>query len=122
MIVSTQREGIVSWKSPSNIALVKYWGKYDVQLPRNASISFTLNNAYTEMSIHYYKLPQTSEKININFLFEGMKNEKFEKKIESFLSSIINHFPFLTEYQLSINSQNSFPHSTGIASSASSMS
>jgi diphosphomevalonate decarboxylase len=32
------------YEAPSNIALVKYWGKYGKQLPRNASISFTLLN------------------------------------------------------------------------------
>ena len=30
------------WQAPSNIALVKYWGKYGEQLPENPSISFTL--------------------------------------------------------------------------------
>lgn len=34
--------------SPSNIAIVKYWGKYGRQLPRNASVSFTLSNAVSE--------------------------------------------------------------------------
>jgi diphosphomevalonate decarboxylase len=31
------------WTAPSNIALVKYWGK-DNQIPANPSVSFTLNN------------------------------------------------------------------------------
>ena len=26
-------EGIVKWNSPSNIALVKYWGKKHLQIP-----------------------------------------------------------------------------------------
>ena len=29
--------GSVTWDSPSNIALVKYWGKYGAQLPANPS-------------------------------------------------------------------------------------
>ena len=33
--------GSISAQSPSNIALVKYWGKYGEQLPQNASVSFT---------------------------------------------------------------------------------
>jgi diphosphomevalonate decarboxylase len=33
----------IKYEAPSNIALVKYWGKYGVQLPSNASISFTLD-------------------------------------------------------------------------------
>jgi len=33
----------VQWRSPSNIAIVKYWGKLKNQIPMNASISFTLS-------------------------------------------------------------------------------
>ena len=32
-----------SWSSPSNIALIKYWGKKKNQIPANPSISFTLD-------------------------------------------------------------------------------
>ena len=41
-------EGSVGFTSPSNIALVKYWGKKPHQIPANPSISFTLNNCKTE--------------------------------------------------------------------------
>jgi hypothetical protein len=34
--------GRVEWRSPSNIALVKYWGKSGDQIPMNSSISMTL--------------------------------------------------------------------------------
>ena len=40
-----------SWESPSNIALVKYWGKNPDQTPKNSSISFTLSNCTTKTSI-----------------------------------------------------------------------
>ena len=30
-----------TWSAPSNIALVKYWGKKEHQIPANPSISFT---------------------------------------------------------------------------------
>jgi diphosphomevalonate decarboxylase len=40
-------KGSVSWKSPSNIALVKYWGKKPVQIPANPSVSFTLDACAT---------------------------------------------------------------------------
>ncbi len=39
--------GSFQWSAPSNIALVKYWGKKDNQIPANPSISFTLNNCKT---------------------------------------------------------------------------
>lgn len=114
-------QGEIAWKAPSNIALVKYWGKYGNQLPRNASISFTLENAYTETSIKYTPKENKNKDIDLHFLFEGKENKKFEEKIQKFLESIIMHFPFLPHFSLEIHSKNSFPHSTGIASSASSM-
>lgn len=115
-------QGEVAWRSPSNIALIKYWGKYGNQLPQNASISFTLNNAYSEMSVKYVPKTIADKKIDLKFYFEEKENPKFEAKIQTFLESIIIYFPFLSHFSLEIHSHNSFPHSTGIASSASSMS
>lgn len=113
----------ITWRSPSNIAIVKYWGKYGQQYPKNASISFTLTNAFTEMSLAYsWKKEAEKAAISLDFLFEGEKNELFATKIEKFLHSILNIFPFLAKLHLNIQSKNSFPHSSGIASSASSMS
>lgn len=114
-------QGETAWRAPSNIALVKYWGKYGQQLPRNASVSFTLKNAFTETAVKYYSKTKADNNIDIQFLFEGKANPKFAEKIHKFLESIVPHFPFLPYLTLEISSQNSFPHSTGIASSASSM-
>ena len=110
----------ITWRSPSNIALVKYWGKFGIQQPRNASVSFTLQNAYTETSITV--APKTSNApIDLDFLFEEQPNEAFRTKQLAFLESLLPIFPFLAQLKLSIRSHNSFPHSAGIASSASSM-
>lgn len=111
----------ITWRSPSNLALIKYWGKYGRQLPRNASISFTLQNAYSETSLSYQPKDDDGN-ISLSFAFERQPNTPFAQKIERFLQSILDRFPFLTCYQLDIQSHNSFPHSAGIASSASSMS
>jgi len=112
--------GKVTWQAPSNIALVKYWGKHSNQLPRNPSISFTLKKAYTEM-IATYEWDKRRTCHELDFSFEGKANEKFEKKIAIFLQSIVPQMPFVSGLKLKIESHNSFPHSTGIASSASSM-
>jgi diphosphomevalonate decarboxylase len=114
-------QGETAWRAPSNIALVKYWGKYGNQLPKNASISFTLKNAFTETAVKYIAKSEVNKNIDLKFFFEGEENPKFADKIQKFLESIVIHFPFLTHFSLEINSSNSFPHSTGIASSASSM-
>ena len=39
-LVPNDFQGKVGWQSPSNIALVKYWGKRGKQLPQNPSKSF----------------------------------------------------------------------------------
>lgn len=112
---------ISHWKSPSNIALVKYWGKKENQIPANPSISFTLDNALTETSVEA-KFQENQNGILIDFLFEGIKNDSFKTKIESFLSIVQNEYKWLNSYHLTINSSNTFPHSSGIASSASAFS
>ncbi len=113
----------ITWRSPSNIAIIKYWGKHGVQLPRNPSISFTLNNAFTEMMLQYRLKERQDDKISLTFDFEERdKIDKFRQKIVAFLETQLDVFPFLTQLDLAITSSNSFPHSAGIASSASSMS
>lgn len=114
------KTGTAAWRCPSNIALVKYWGKKGKQIPANPSISFTLQDAHTDMHLAWE--PKTTPGITLEFLFEGQPNEKFKEKIAKFLESILAEMPFLEQYRLTVSSSNSFPHSTGIASSASSMS
>ena len=41
-----------AWRSPSNIALVKYWGKRSGQVPQNPSLSFSLSRSVTETRIY----------------------------------------------------------------------
>ncbi len=115
-------EGKISWRSPSNIAIIKYWGKHGVQLPRNPNISFTLDKAFTETTLRFKLKEKKDGAISLNFLFENAPNAPFRAKQLKFLRSIVPIFPFLTDYELDISSHNSFPHSAGIASSASSMS
>jgi len=116
------KEGKTAWRSPSNIAIVKYWGKFGIQLPRNPNISFTLSNAYTDTKIEYKLKTTNTQSINVDFLFEEKPNPKFREKIIRFLESITEQLPYLNYFNLKISSSNSFPHSAGIASSASSMS
>lgn len=113
----------VTWRSPSNIALVKYWGKKSgVQIPSNPSISFTLKNCYSETSVALVEKESKSKAIELRFYFDGKANLAFQLKILKFFESIRKDFPLLNNYGLLIHSTNSFPHSSGIASSASAMS
>ena len=111
-------QGKVGWASPSNIALVKYWGKHGKQLPQNPSISFTLSECRSETFVDFEK----AEKFGFQFFFEGKENPAFGAKIEKFLLDYQVFFPFINQLNLKVESRNTFPHSSGIASSASSMS
>ena len=111
-------QGKVGWASPSNIALVKYWGKHGKQLPQNPSISFTLSECRSETFLTYEK----ADKFGFQFFFEGKENPAFGAKIEKFLVENQAFFPFINQLNLKVESRNTFPHSSGIASSASSMS
>ncbi|WGH75346.1 diphosphomevalonate decarboxylase [Tenacibaculum tangerinum] len=111
----------VTWQTPSNIALVKYWGKSEPQIPKNASISFTLNNCHTTTKIEFTKaLPK--DEAAFELFFEGKKKDDFKPKIAKFFKRIEEYCPYILEYDMVISSENSFPHSSGIASSASGMS
>lgn len=104
-----------AWKCPSNIALVKYWGKRDFQKPMNPSLSFVLQNAYTETSIELHKDGEQK----VTFCFDG-KASPFGERIEKYLEHLSGKLHWISKYNFTIHSRNSFPHSAGIASSASS--
>ena len=114
------KNGKVKWSSPSNIALVKYWGKREQQIPENPSISFTLSNCKTITEVTYTK--KETSGFSFDVLFEGKPNDAFKPKIQTFFERIEAYVPFLSDYHFTIDTLNTFPHSSGIASSASGMS
>ena len=105
-----------AFRAPSNIALVKYWGKYGVQLPSNPSISFTLDACATETTLEL-----TSSK-GIQVALDGVDTPSFVPKVAQFVERAATRHPWLRDYGLNVQTHNSFPHSSGIASSASGMS
>ncbi|GAA4759189.1 MULTISPECIES: diphosphomevalonate/mevalonate 3,5-bisphosphate decarboxylase family protein [Flavobacterium] len=113
-------EGSFEWSAPSNIALVKYWGKIGSQLPANPSISFTLNNCKTITKLAFSK-KQNDGDFSFDLLFEGKPKEDFKPKIQKFFERIFEFCPYLKDFHFTIDTQNTFPHSSGIASSASGM-
>ena len=113
-------QGISKWRSPSNIALIKYWGKRPIQIPANASISFTLLNACTVTSVQYQS--RRPDKDWISFSLDREPNIEFNSRISKYFKSLGSHMPFLKDLSFKIESSNTFPHSSGIASSASGMS
>lgn len=112
-----QEELNALWQAPSNIALVKYWGKHSVQIPANPSISFTLNRCKTITKLTAIK----ADALGFEVLLDGVAKASFAPKIESYFKRIAAYSPWISNYHFQIETTNTFPHSSGIASSASSM-
>ncbi|MCK0130185.1 diphosphomevalonate decarboxylase [Flavobacteriaceae bacterium F08102] len=110
-----------TWEAPSNIALIKYWGKSTPQLPKNASLSFTLSESRTITTVEFTKRTTSPQTVDFTLFFDGIKHDSFKPKIANFFLRIAPYTPFLQDYQLCIKTKNTFPHSSGIASSASGM-
>lgn len=104
---------VVNAFAPSNIALVKYWGKRDDELflPTNSSISLSLGDkgAYTTLSI----ANTSTDSITLNEQEQDL-NSRFAKPIIDFLDL------FRQEHQVFFNVKTSLniAHSSGLASSA----
>lgn len=117
----TKQTGKVSWESPSNIALVKYWGKKKDQIPENPSISYTLNKCKTITELTY-KPNEDVGSFSFEVFLDGEKKDDFKPKIQTFFERVEQYVPFLKQFHFIIETKNTFPHSSGIASSASGMS
>jgi len=109
----------IRWLCPSNIALIKYWGKHGEQMPDNPSLSFSLSKSITRLNFQYRSRKGQSRPLE--FLFENKPHAEFKKRVVRVVESLKEYFPFLDHYQIRLNTVNTFPHSSGIASSASGM-
>ncbi|REC74651.1 diphosphomevalonate decarboxylase [Chryseobacterium elymi] len=105
----------VSESCPSNIALIKYWGKYDSQIPANPSISYTLNHCKTNTSMEFL----ADEPFSVQTFLAGNEEVKFAEKIEKYFKNVERYLPWILKGKYIIRTENTFPHSSGIASSAS---
>jgi len=119
---SIDPNGVVTRKSYSNIALIKYWGKDNnkIQIPLNSSISYSLGEVYTVTRLIYQKKKKGNFPIKV--FFSGKEKTSFLPKILEFFHRISFYCSYLQDFNFIIETYNTFPHSSGIASSASSMS
>ncbi|MBP6219213.1 MAG: diphosphomevalonate decarboxylase [Oligoflexales bacterium] len=102
---------------PTNIALIKYWGKQNeaLQIPWNDSLSMSLSLG-TKTSARVRKNKEHT------FFFAGQ--ERKLPQDEAFLAKPLKHLQYLAQSfgfkeKLEIHSENTFPAACGIASSAS---
>lgn len=109
------------WKAEAvsfpNIALIKYWGKHDIKnnIPTNSSISLSLPKLITKTTI----TESGSDKDKDIFYLDGEVfpiNERMERVIGIFKATQN------ASASIRIESHNAFPHSCGLASSASGIS
>ncbi|HFK5507188.1 diphosphomevalonate/mevalonate 3,5-bisphosphate decarboxylase family protein [Elizabethkingia anophelis] len=105
----------VAESCPSNIALIKYWGKYENQIPANPSISYTLNHCRTNTTMEFSE----GENFSVQTFLAGNEELKFAEKIEKYFKNIEQYLPWILKGKYVIRTENTFPHSSGIASSAS---
>ena len=105
----------VTESCPSNIALIKYWGKYENQIPANPSISYTLNLCKTNTEMEFL----ADETFSVQTYLAGKEELKFAEKIEKYFRNIEQYLPWILKGKYIIKTENTFPHSSGIAGSAS---
>ena len=105
------QNGDVGYSSaPSNIALLKYWGKETnrEQIPLNSSLSYTIGGfrSFTKVTALGRFLPNEEKTVsyfkNKLFLDENSKENKLPPKMDRLIRSIL--FPFADEISIEINS------------------
>jgi len=108
----------IAWQSPSNIAIVKYWGKKNGQFPVNPSLSMTLDKAVTRTLVQVLCNEPVKGLVSVN----GDRNHPYLPKMQQLLKWLSAEIPLFNEITLDVTTVNTFPHSTGIASSSSGIS
>jgi diphosphomevalonate decarboxylase len=102
-------------KAQPNIALIKYWGKRDTKLnlPAVGSISITLSELFTEMSVELDgALP--GDQLTVN----GADNDSLLPRVRRCLDSVLGEQRQFAR----VVSRSNFPIAAGLASSASAFS
>jgi diphosphomevalonate decarboxylase len=108
-------------QAPANIALIKYMGKIEdtKNLPINSSLSYTLNNLLS--SVQLVMQPGRIdfwEPLNSPGTVEFKLPIEAQQRFLNHLSMLKHHFDHQGAFI--VRSNNNFPHSSGLASSASS--
>lgn len=106
--------------APANIALIKYMGKKDEQgnVPDNASLSYTLNQLITTVRLEVINEPTCWQPLDLPDAIPFTLSSHGQKRFIAHLERIKAYFGY--EGNFLIQSANNFPHSSGLASSASS--
>lgn len=95
-----------------NIALIKYWGKRDIEknLPAVSSLSVTLDSLWTRMTVEF-RDGQACDELTVN----GSNRQKLLPRV----SACIDRVAGAQRPRASVVSEGNFPIAAGLASSAS---
>ena len=108
-------------QAPANIALIKYMGKLDesLNIPANPSLSYTLNQLQSNVQLETQTFDQDSwEPLSIPGAAPFDLNPAAQARFLNHLGRIKAYFDYQGGFI--VRSSNNFPHSSGLASSASS--
>ena len=99
--------------APSNIALIKYWGKRNLELnlPMTSSLSMALGNKGARTSVHCIDAPQDRIIVNGHMLSQ---DTHFYQRTLAFISLLRPHNNVFYELNTEVN----LPIAAGLASSA----
>lgn len=121
-VVKFQEKGM-QWlaQAPSNIALIKYMGKEMVgeNVPINPSISYTLKNLISSVMLELHPGKKSYwENLDIPGALKFSLSAPAQARFLNHLDYLKRHFNYSGSFI--VRSCNNFPHSSGLASSASS--
>ncbi len=110
----------VEVESPTNIALIKYWGKHpkyeDLLIPTKSSISFTVAGLFAKTVL---RVERGNHEIEFYLNNDKMNETRSEfDYVREFFDKISGAYEFAKDYRYKIESQNNFPTASGFASSA----
>ncbi len=108
------------YKSPSNIALIKYMGKTEGNFPINPSLSYTLDHLISGVELEPIESEDIWEPLTGDEWVPLSMNVKEQERFLSFFKKLKHTFNL--EGFFKVRSGNNFPKSSGAASSASSFS
>jgi len=108
------------YKSPSNIALIKYMGKTEDNSPINPSLSYTLEHLISGVELESVDSEDFWEPLSGSEWIPLSMSQKEQKRFLSFFKKLKRIFNL--EGNFKVRSGNNFPKSSGAASSASSFS
>ena len=105
-------------QAPSNIALIKYMGKKDIEnnIPINSSLSYTLNNLLSSVMLEthpgkkdFWEPLDTPG--SLKFVLSNDAQDRFLRHLARLKAQVNYSGAFI------VRSSNNFPHSSGLASS-----